>query len=706
MRPISSVILTSLVSANRNIGQAIVFMLLVLFAAGSLQAQIVNPVHWSWKAEQVKDEEYKVVFTALIDKPWHTYGMYIQEGGPVKTSFTFDKNADVELLGKMTESGPKVKEGMDDVFGINVKLFEEKAVFEQRIKIKNPTTLKGSFEFMVCDDKSCLPPDTKKFSLEISKTEAKKKPLTKSDTLANAAAPAAPISGQKADSGQASKKAADDLAANGTLSAYYRHFFDKTRFAKAVNDCGQKEEPLTTWLAFVLGFAGGLLALLTPCVFPMIPLTVSFFTKRGEDKARGKFESVFYGISIMLIFFLLSVPFLVFNLSSNTLNALSTNMWLNLFFFIIFLVFAFSFFGYYEIALPSSFATRIDNASNAGGLIGIFFMALTLVVVSFSCTGPILGTLLGSMSTAPNGKLNLVVGMTSFGLAMGLPFTLFALFPNLLKSLPRSGGWMDSLKKVLGFVELILAMKFLSNADLVGHWGLLKREVFLGVWVLLGLALFLYLIGVLKFKSETGANYMAPARVAVMAVVLAFTLYCAYGAAGHDLPLLSGFPPPNYYSVFERKTQCPDDLSCFHDYDEAVAYARKQNKPIFIDFTGYNCANCRRMEENIWKDQSVYQRLSQKFVLVSLYVDDYQRRLPDSLNYVSPVNGEQRSSYGHKWSDLQAICFNTNTQPQYALISPDEKLLNSTWKGYDPDPRKFQGFLDCGLDAFHGLQKK
>jgi thiol:disulfide interchange protein DsbD len=681
------------------------FILLLLISSASF-SQIVNPVHWTWRAEQVSGDEYKVTFTALIDKPWHTYGMYIQEGGPVKTSFTYEKNPDVELIGKMTESGPKVKEGVDDVFGVNVKLFEEKAVFEQRVKLKNSTTLKGSFEFMTCDDKSCLPPDTKKFEVVITKADAKKKALTEPEPSQKTVAPVSGQSSAPADTTQPAAQTAASQAGTSGLSPYYQHFFDKTRFATPVNDCGQKEEPLTTWLAFILGFGGGLLALLTPCVFPMIPLTVSFFTKRGENKTKGKFESIFYGFSIMLIFFLLAMPFLLFNLSSNTLNAISTNMWLNLFFFVIFLVFAFSFFGYYEIALPSSFATRVDNASNVGGLVGIFLMALTLVVVSFSCTGPILGTLLGSMATTPNGKLNLVVGMTSFGLAMGLPFTLFALFPNLLKSLPKSGGWMDSVKKVLGFVELILAMKFLSNADLVGHWGVIKREVFLAVWAVLSLALFFYLIGILKFKSEGPANTKSPIRLGIAVFVLAFTVYSIYGVAGNDLPLLSGFPPPNYYSIFAKKTQCPDDLSCFHDYDEAVEYARKVNKPIFIDFTGYNCANCRRMEENIWKDQSVYLRLSQKYVVVSLYVDDYQRRLPEPQVYVSPVNGEQRASYGTKWSDFQAICFNTNTQPQYALISPDEKLLDPTWKGYDPDPKKFQDFLDCGLDAFGKLQGK
>ena len=677
-------------------------LITLLFSISSV-AQIVVPLHWSAQVVALKGDDYNLVYTAQIDHPWHTYGMYIKEGGPVPTHFTFDKNPDIELVGKMTETGPKVKEGIDDVFGINVKLFEDKAIFTQHIKLKKTTIVKCSVEFMACDDKSCLPPDTKKFELELAPLNSKKKQTEEDTTALKVPNSNVPSESKKKDTTTTAKQGPAPTAG---LSAYYQHFFDKDKFSKPINECGEKEEPLTTWLAFILGFGGGLLALLTPCVFPMIPLTVSFFTKRGENKAKGKFESIFYGFSIMLIFFLLSMPFLFFNLSANTLHAVSTNIWLNLFFFIIFLFFAFSFFGYYEIALPSSLATKIDSASNVGGMVGIFFMALTLVVVSFSCTGPILGTLLGSMATSPNGKLNLVVGMTSFGMAMGLPFTLFAFFPNMLKSLPKSGGWMDSVKKVLGFVELILALKFLSNADLVGHWGILKRELFLGLWVILGATLVLYLLGIIRFKSEGKVNRKAPVRILVALLALAFTAYSAYGLVGNDLPLLSGFPPPNYYSLFAKKTQCPDDLSCFHDYDEAREYALKVGKPIFIDFTGYNCANCRRMEENIWRDPEVYARMNQRYVIVSLYVDDYQKTLPDSLQYHSPVNGEKRESYGKKWSDFQTICFSTNTQPQYALVSPDEKLLNNTWKGYNANPKKFQDFLDCGLDAFKSLAAK
>ena len=674
------------------------FLIILLLLSVTASAQIVNPVHWSWKAEHIKDDEYILVITGLIDTPWHGYSQTISadgpNGSPIPTSFNFEKNPDFELVGKVSEGGPNVKEHMDEVFQINIKTFEGQAIFKQKIKLKKPTVVKGSVEFMVCNRVSCRPPETKDFTIQVS-SENTSTANSKKDTT----------SSQIDTAGRSTTANAPSADLKG-MTPYYQHFFDKTRFATPVSDCGTKEEPITTWLAFLFGFLGGLVALLTPCVFPMIPLTVSFFTKRSENKAKGKFESIFYGFCIMFIFFLLSLPFLAFNLSSNTLNEIATDKWVNIFFFIVFVIFAFSFFGYYEITLPSGLATKIDNASNVGGLVGIFFMALTLVVVSFSCTGPIVGSLLGQMASNPNGKLNFVVGMTSFGFAMGLPFTLFALFPNLLKSLPKSGSWMDSLKKVLGFVELILALKFLSNADLVIHLGLLKREVFLMIWFVLGAGMTLYLFGLYKFKSESTKGRRTPIRMFFATVALAFTCYTAYGISGNSLPLFSGFLPPDYYSLYPKKTQCPLDLSCFHDYDEAVAYARKVNKPILIDFTGYNCANCRQMEEKIWSKPNVFPLLSEKYVVVSLYVDDNDKMLPQSMVYHSPANGELRRSFGAKWSDFQAICFNTNTQPQYALIAPDGPLLRSTWQGYDDNPKKFEDFLVCGLDAFRKHQSK
>ena len=677
-----------------------ILALLLVFGEMSF-AQIVHPMHWSFRAEHIKADEYNLIFTLDIDKPWHGYSQKVDGDAPKPTLISINKNVDIELIGATSEDGPNVKVVNDPQIGETLKIFETKAIFTQKIKLKKSTKVTGYVEAMVCDNNSCLAPESKDFSIEVSDGSATTAVGNSKKDTAKTSASISPV-----DTLSHSTTANAPSADLKGMSPYYQHFFDKTRFATPVSDCGTKEEPITTWLAFLFGFLGGLVALLTPCVFPMIPLTVSFFTKRSENKAKGKFESIFYGFCIMFIFFLLSLPFLAFNLSSNTLNEIATDKWVNIFFFIVFVIFAFSFFGYYEITLPSGLASKIDNASNVGGLVGIFFMALTLVVVSFSCTGPILGSLLGQMASNPNGKLNFVVGMTSFGFAMGLPFTLFALFPNLLKSLPKSGSWMDSLKKVLGFVELILALKFLSNADLVIHLGLLKREVFLVIWFVLGVGMTLYLFGLYKFKSEGTKGRRTPIRMVFATVALAFTCYTAYGISGNALPLFSGFLPPDYYSLYPKKTECPLDLSCFHDYDEAVAYARKVNKPILIDFTGYNCANCRKMEEKIWSKPNVFPLLSEKYVVVSLYVDDNDKMLPQSMIYHSPANGELRKSFGAKWSDFQAICFNTNTQPQYALIAPDGPLLRSTWQGYDDNPKKFEDFLVCGLDAFRKHQSK
>ncbi|MCW3125755.1 MAG: Thiol:disulfide interchange protein DsbD precursor [Bacteroidetes bacterium] len=690
-------------------------LILFLLISSTSFAQIMTPRHWSFRAEHLKGNEYNLIFTMAIDKPWHGYSQKVDGDAPKPTLISIDKNVDIELVGPTTEGGPHVHIIDDPQIGEKIKIFEDKAIFTQKIKLKKNTTVTGYVEAQVCDDRSCLAPETKDFKITVTLDgEAKKIDTTAVKPVSKESASGGGDNSNAGDAADSIARAAaatpaatdtDEISRNvAKMSAYYQNFFNKKKFADAVS--GQKEEPISTWLAFILGFGGGLFALLTPCVFPMIPLTVSFFIKRGENKTKGRGESIFYGFSIMLIFFLLSLPFLIFNLSSNTLNVIATNLWVNIFFFSIFMVFAFSFFGYYEIALPSSLATKIDSASNVGGLIGIFFMALTLVIVSFSCTGPLIGTLLASLATSANGKLNLVVGMTSFGLAMGLPFTLFAFFPDLLKSLPKSGGWMDTVKKFFGFIELILALKFLSNADLEGHWGILKKEIFLGIWVILGAALFLYLIGLIKFKSESPINKRSPIRLTISALVLAFTLYCGYGLTGRDLTLLSGFIPPNYYSIFPKKSECPNDLSCFHDYDEALAQARKEHKPIFIDFTGYNCANCRKMEEKIWIDPEVYQRLSQKYIIVSLYVDDNRRKLPADMVYKSPDNGDDRTSYGDKWSDFQAICFNTNTQPQYVLISPDERRLTNPWNGFEDDSKKFKEFLDHGLGAFNSLQAK
>lgn len=451
---------------------------------------------------------------------------------------------------------------------------------------------------------------------------------------------------------------------------------------------------------FLLGFLGGLIALITPCVFPMIPLTVSFFTKGAENKKKGTRNAFIYGFFIFLIYVLLTVPFHIAGKTSpDIFNNISTNVWLNLIFFAIFIVFAISFFGYFEIALPSGIANKMGSKNGAGNLAGIFFMALTLAIVSFSCTGPILGSLLAGV--ANGGAWPLTAGAAGFGLALGLPFALFALFPQWLHSIPKSGGWLTDVKVVLGFIELALAVKFLANADNVKQWGLLKREVFIGLWVIIGGLIVLYLIGKIHFSHSSPVKKFSKIRIAFIVAFTAATLYLIPGLTNTKwarLSLISGFPPPVCYSVYKQPVNCDKPLL---DYEVALALAKKENKPVLIDFTGWACVNCRRMEEKVWTKPDVEELMRNDFVLVSLYVDE-RTSLPASQRTVYKAqNGTDKSivSVGDKWSAFQIDNFHATSQPQYAIISPDEKAMVKT-KAYTPDPAEFKAWLECGLRAY------
>lgn len=668
------------------------FVFLLSFVAS---AQILTPVKWVWKAEQVGKGEYKLIFTAKIDAKWHTYSQYIGEGGPVKTSFTFEKNSAVELIGKTTERGGKVHDEHDLVFDMQLKYFEEALICEQKVKVKGDTKLKGVLEFMACDDHQCLPPDALDFEFDL-KQAGKGIKIEWDSSRSQINSTPEKLKFDSAVQAVIQQEIKNDSLQTAAVSA-------GNKYGEPQSNCGTsgKTEDKSLFAIIVLGFLGGLVALITPCVFPMIPLTVSFFTKRSESKTKGKFEAFFYAFSIVFIYFLLAVPFLLFDISPDTLNEISTGAPLNVFFFAIFVIFAFSFFGFYEIQLPSFIANKADSASNVGGLVGIFFMALTLAIVSFSCTGPIIGSLLVGALSSSSGKLNLVAGMTSFGFALALPFGLFALFPGMMKSLPKSGGWLNSVKVVLGFVELIFAIKFLSNADLVAHWGILKREVFLGLWVLCGVGLFAYLIGKLKFPHDSPLQKLAPLRIFSALLAILFTVYTAYGIPGNDLHFFSGFPPPKFYSILKIKSAIEPIKN---DYETALAKAKAEGKPLMIDFTGLACVNCRKMEENVWPDLEVVKRLSEKYVIVSLFVDD-KEKLPDSLQYVSNFSGKKIKTIGNKFSEMQAKYFGANTQPYYVLISPDEKLLTNP-RGYTPDVQDYVSFLDCGLSAYEETVKQ
>lgn len=472
-----------------------------------------------------------------------------------------------------------------------------------------------------------------------------------------------------------------------------------------VNNCGDDSAAdQSLFVIFSLGFLGGLIALITPCVFPLIPLTVSFFTKRSGTKRKGIRNAFFYGLCIFLIYALLSLPFhLVNKANPEVFNNISTNVTLNISFFVVFIAFALSFFGLYEIGLPSSFANKVDARSGIGDFAGIFFMALTLAIVSFSCTGPILGTLLAGALTNNGGAMQLTAGMSGFGLGLALPFALFALFPGWLQSLPKSGGWLTSVKVVLGFLELAMAIKFLSNADLVEQWGLLKREIFIAIWVVIGAAIVLYLLGVIRF-SHDGKPKMSPARWFFVLVFAAATVYLVPGVTNTraaNLHLISGFPPPMSYSIYTHPVNAEKGIEPLrNDYEKALQLAKQQGKPVLIDFTGWACVNCRRMEESVWTDPEVKALMKDSFVVVSLYVDE-RLKLPATQQMVYKTKkGDDKDivTVGDKWATFQVENFNAVSQPQYAIVSTDERALTRT-KTYTRSASEFADWLRCGLEA-------
>jgi cytochrome c biogenesis protein CcdA/thioredoxin-related protein len=477
---------------------------------------------------------------------------------------------------------------------------------------------------------------------------------------------------------------------------------------KPVNNCGDEGTKNKSLIAiFFLGLLGGLIALLTPCVFPMIPVTVTFFTKKSTDRKKGITNAVLYGLFIFLIYILITLPFHVAGkaISPEIFNNISTNVWLNLIFFAVFVFFALSFFGLFEIGLPAGLANKMDSKSGLGNIGGIFFMAATLAIVSFSCTGPILGTLL--VGVADQGAWPLTVGAAGFGIALGLPFALFAMFPHWLQSLPKSGGWMTDVKVVLGFLELALAVKFLSNADLVKQWGLLKREIFIGLWVVIGLLTVLYLLGKLRIGHSSPVKKFSFVRIAFIVLFASITIYLAPGLTNTKwarLKLISGFPPPKSYSIY--KTDKSKFEPIHNDYSGALKLAMEQHKPVLIDFTGWACVNCRRMEEKVWPDAIVDSLMRNEFIVVSLYVDE-KKKLPLAEQTVEKLsNGTDKSivSVGDKWSTFQIENFGATSQPQYAIISPGQIALTRT-KYYTPDPEEFIKWLECGLEAFKKIKK-
>jgi cytochrome c biogenesis protein CcdA/thioredoxin-related protein len=632
----------------------------------AVQAQdSTQVIRWSVSSKKVSDKVYELVFSTQGNSQWNLYAPNQDLSGVASASLTLNDSA-FHVLDEMKQAGTVKGEPSKIFTGINEKVYTGPTTWTQEVRIDGavPGNIQGSLVYNYAKGDEFYQgefPFTVKLEGGVSKVSQIKIP-----------------------------------------SIDVKH---------PVNDCGDEETGNKSLLAlFLIGFGAGLLALLFPCVFPLIPLTVSFFTKRAKSKKQGIVNAILYGGSIFLIYTLISLPFHILNVDPEVLNNVSTNVSLNIVFFIVFVVFAISFFGYFEITLPSSFANRADSKAGLGNFLGIFFMALTLAIVSFSCTSGILGALLVGALSGSNGAWQLTSGMAGFGLGLGLPFILFALFPNWLRSLPKSGGWMNELKAVFGFIELAMAFKFLSNADLVKQWHLLEREVFIGSWIVIGAAIVLYLLGVFRFSGD-GKPRFTLVRIFFIVLFSVITLYLVPGLTNTkmaDLRLVSGFPPPFNYSVYKPSVNYQDGVRPLqNDYEKALQLAKEQNKPVLIDFTGWACVNCRRMEENVWVDDEVKRLMTNDFVVVSLYVDE-RRKLPvaERMDYkTSDSTTKSIVTVGDKWATFQAENFYAVSQPQYAIISPDQVALTKT-KAYTPTALKFAEWLKCGLDAYKKHQNK
>ena len=643
---------------KKNIFTILITLFCVAFASAQINFQPSfgggheeeNPVVWTFSQEKLSEGEYLLTFHGKIAPKWHVYSQNNPKGGALPMVITYTTEG-IALVGDSKEEG--LQKVFNDIFGVDELFFEKEIKITQKVKLTDPNVkhIKGNIFCQACIDVCINLKEDFVFSLDGSAAQVEQKQVD---------------------------ARSEDMAKQLEIPLKNKELIGET----------QKE---SNWMVFILGFIGGFIALLTPCVFPMIPLTVSFFTKQSKTRKRGIFNAFLYGFFILLIYVLLSIPFhFLDNIDPEILNTISTNVWLNVAFFVIFVIFAFSFFGFYEITLPSSWGNKMDNASNVGGIIGIFFMALTLAIVSFSCTGPILGSLLaGSLSSG--GAIQLTLGMAGFGLSLALPFVLFALFPSWLNSLPKSGGWMTTAKVFLGFLELAFALKFLSNADLVQHWGLLKREVFVGLWFVLFALLTLYLFGVIRFPHDEPRKPLlqySKGRLLIGVLSAAFSVYLFLGLFGkNSLRLLSGFPPPESYAFFHKEQKSEQII--FKDYHEGMAYAKAHNMPVLLDFTGWACVNCRKMEEHVWTDPEV-KKLMQQYVLISLYVDDKEELPKDKQFDFKHRNGrvEYIKTIGDKWATFQEVNFSSASQPYYVLLSPDTELLSTPVQYVDVETYK------------------
>ncbi len=663
----------------------ILFLLFALLVYINGISQILDPVKWKSKTEKVSETEFNLILEGTIENGWHLYSQFTPDGGPIPLEIKFIESAgNFDLVGKTKES--KTKKEFNTVFEVDEIFFEKKVVLTQKVKILNPNIrrIKLKIDYQTCKE-VCINLN-KDFQFEIPKSAESATSIVKTDSIL-----------------------VDSLSNNAVAVENKSEVKEQT----IPISLPKKEVEKGLFSIFIIAFFSGFAALLTPCVFPMIPMTVSFFTKQSKTKAQGIRNAIIYGISIILIYVVLG--FLVtWIFGADALNALSTNVWFNIIFFGLLVFFAASFLGAFEIMLPNSWANKVDQQADRGGIIGILFMALALAIVSFSCTGPIVGTLL--VDAASKGGIAPIIGMFGFSLALALPFMLFAMFPGWLNSLPKSGGWLNTVKVVLGFLELALAFKFLSQADLVLQLHLLEREVFLAIWIAIFGTLAFYLFGKITLPHDSQMTHISVGRLLFGLLVLTFTIYLIPGLWGAPLKLINAFPPPIEYSespfgigqnsvakdvVPEGAKSGPHGIAVFDDYEKGLAYAKSVNKPIMLDFTGYACVNCRKMENTVWGEPTVLPILKNEVVLISLYVDD-KRELPKAQQFKSATTGELLETIGDKWTDLMISKYKTNTQPLYVITDLEGKNLNSSTPtiSYTPDVKVYEEWLKSGISNF------
>ena len=675
------------------------FMLLLMIAWAA-EAQILTPVKWEIKLEDSDSSVKTLLFSAKLDNGWHLYDMNLPEGGPISTSFNYETLKGAKTVGSPVPS-KKATTVYDEQFEMNLSWYAHEVSFTQKLEITNPKAFKveGYVEFMACNDENCLPPDKESFSFNQSNINVEKtlQAMAKVEDIPaeELADTVSVVEGVSEDVSVAKpNKTADTVGTSSSLvhSDLWEPVIEEL---KAFGDTTVTAAD-TSWLfIFFAGFLGGLIALLTPCVWPMIPMTVSFFLKRTKDRKKAIRDAVTYGVSIIVIYLVLGL-LITGIFGASALNDLSTNAIFNIIFFLLLVLFAVSFFGAFEIVLPSSWTNKLDmKADSTTGIISIFFMSFTLVLVSFSCTGPIIGTLL-VQAASMGSKVGPAIGMFGFALALSIPFSFFAVFPNMLQSMPKSGGWLNSVKVVLGFLELALALKFLSVADLAYGWRLLDREVFVVLWIVIFALLGFYLLGKIRFSHDSELKHVSVPRLFMAIISFGFSIYMIPGLWGAPLKAISAFAPPLYtqdFSLYDNEVH-----AAFTDYEAGMEYAKRNNKPVMIDFSGYGCVNCRKMEASVWTNIRVKDILEKDYVLITLIVDD-KSKLPEPIEIVE--NGKTRvlRTVGDKWSYLQRSKFGANAQPFYVLLDGDGKPLSPSY-AFDEDVSKYIQFLNKGLSEF------